>query len=196
MNPNLPTGPTIIVDDLPPRGWLDTETPKFPTDCNRLDFYSRWLADYLASHKVLPHQRQAEYLEGLHISWIEQLMNFEGQSLGGEVAVCMGTIELIEASHAHGETWQEFRTRQHLAWRHGDEHHEFDFENEYCCHECTWIQIGAEWREKMAIDDLANFPDIPYRYYLAQEVRHQLTCNPIGVVRDFLSYFDFDLNQS
>jgi hypothetical protein len=48
----------------------------------------------------------------------------------------------------------------------------------------------------MAIDDLANFTDIPYRYYLAQEVRHQLTCNPIGVVRDFLSYFDFDLNQS
>ena len=190
MNPKLPTGPSIIADELPPRSWLDKQIPDFPENCNRLDFYHQWLAQHLATEYIQPNPRQVEYLEGLPNLWAEYVMDLDGQSLGYMIEECSDTINLIEASHAHGETWQEFRKRQYVAWEQSSEYRYYDFESEYCCLECTWKSIGLEWHEKKAIVNLAEFPDIPYRFYLAQEIRHSFAEDPITVVSDFLSHFN------
>jgi hypothetical protein len=46
---NLPTGPTSVLDDFPPRGWLDTAVPEFPEGCDKIDYYMEWLVGHLAN---------------------------------------------------------------------------------------------------------------------------------------------------
>jgi len=139
---NLPTGPTIILDDLPPRGWTDTAVPIFPDGCDRLEFYARWLGEHLATTRSTPHRRQKEFLDSLHVPWSEILQNYAEQSLGAQLALAQCALEIVEASHAAGETWEQFQKRQRVAMVEDEEFKTLDFENEYSCCESKWSALG------------------------------------------------------
>lgn len=191
---NLPTGPTIILDDLPPRGWTDTAVPIFPDGCDRLEFYARWLGEHLATTRSTPHRQQKEFLDSLHVPWSEILQDYEEQSLGAQLALAQYAIQIVEASHAAGETWEQFQKRQRATMAEDEEFKPLDFENEYSCSESKWIEIGQECQEKSQLPDLPDFPDIPFRLYLALEINLHLEVDSKSITRNFIVSFENSYN--
>lgn len=191
-NPMLPAGPTSVLDDLPPRAWLDTTVPGFPEGCDRFDFYAEWLARHLAGNPIPVHPRQQAFLH----SAVEEPHPVR---LSERVKDCLGALEIVEASHAAGETWQAFRERQHrdfLAREKQDPNWPgWVFETEWQCDDGIWEQVGEEWRERTALPELPDYPDIPYRFHLQQEIAARPGEDPEKIVREFLMAFDFSLNQ-
>ncbi len=59
---HLPAGPTIVLEDFPPRAWADIEIPTSPEGVNKRDFYVKWLTDHLFNSAATLAPRQPDRL--------------------------------------------------------------------------------------------------------------------------------------
>lgn len=190
----LPDGPTIILDELPPRSWQDTVVPEFSDDCDKVGFYAEWLAKHLMQTTVPVHPWQNELID--QPGMLRQNCCQDG--LRNTLYDCEVALEIVEASHAAGETWEAFRDRQYKCFcsqeKTDPNWQGWGFEGEWLCCSSTWKRVGEEWREKIAIPNLPDFPDIPFRVYLLQEIQAQPEMLPEQIVWEFLMGFEFSLN--
>jgi hypothetical protein len=182
---SLPTGPTIILDDLPPRSWSDVTVPEIPAGVDHEPFYSGWLTDYLIKNPAPLSKQQKEYVDSLPSDFISCMSEYYPEGLAQRFADCEFAIEIVSASNAAGESWEEFSARQKKAWQSQNEDG-WDFENEWHCSRWTWERVGAENQLMMIAGPNPNYPDIPLRAYISLEINGLDREGALEVVRGYL----------
>ena len=188
---------------MPPRAWNDISVPVFPEGCDKLDFYCSWLVDHLMNSEIRPHPRQQEFLDALHLSFIDFLAEHYPEGLGVAYNDALQTYEIVEASHAAGETWDQFDARQFAFWKNqqsAEPQVGWEYETEWRCIRKTWEAVGDEWSERQQAGLIPEYPDIPYRAFLSLEIRGTLdVADKTAVIAGFLAVFDIPemgINQS
>jgi hypothetical protein len=97
-----------------------------------MHFYADWLTDYLVKNPVPLAKQQQEYVESLPSDFISCMGEYYPEGLAQGFADCEFAIEIVSASHAAGESWEQFSVRQKKAWMEQNEDG-WDFENEWHC---------------------------------------------------------------
>jgi hypothetical protein len=181
----LPTGPTIILEDLPPHSWSDVTVPEIPEGVDQMAFYAEWLTDYLIKNPVPLAKQQREYVDKLPAEFQACMGEYYPEGLAQRFADCEFAIEIVSASYAAGESWEEFSARQKKAWHEHDEDG-WDFENEWICSRATWERVGAEYQQRMIAGPNPDYPDIPLRAYISLEIKVLDREAALNVVRGYL----------
>lgn len=181
----LPTGPTIILEDMPPRSWSDVTVPEIPGGVDRDDFYAEWLADYLLKNPVPLSATQKEYVDSLPNDFRTCMEEYYPEGLVQRYDECVVALEIVQASHKAGESWEQFSDRQRKAWEHDQDG--WDYENEWCCSRETWEAIGSEYREMFKVGPVPDNPDIPWRAYISLEINGMDKTSAMNVVKGYLS---------
>jgi hypothetical protein len=95
----LPTGPTIILEELPPRSWSNVTVPEIPEGVDQMPFYAEWLTDYLTKNPLPPSENQREYVDCLPTDFLSFMAEHHPEGLAHLIAECQGPLEIIEASY-------------------------------------------------------------------------------------------------
>jgi hypothetical protein len=181
----LPSGPTIILDDLPPRVCSDVTVPEIPEGVDQMAFYAEWLTDYLIKNPVPLAKYQQEYVDSLPSDYLSFMADHHPEGLGQCYEDNEFALGIVQASHAVGESWEEFSARQKKAWHEHDEDG-WDFENEWICSRATWERVGAEYQQRMIAGPNPDYPDIPLRAYISLEIKVLDREAALNVVRGYL----------
>ena len=190
----LPAGPTRILDDMPPRAWSDIVAPVFHEGCDKWDFYCSWLVDHLMNSGIRPHPRQQKFLDTMRLPFIDFFAEHYPEGLGVACKDALPAFEIVEASHAAGETWGQFDSRQFASWKNqqsADPQVGCGYDTEWRCSRETWEAVGEEWRERQQAGPIPEYPDIPYRTFLSLEIRETLdVVAKTAVIAGYLAEFD------
>jgi|GEM_PF-6267812 len=189
----LPAGATINLDDFPPRAWTDIEIPTFPERVNKREYYVKWLTDHLFKPAPTVHPRQKEFLDHLHLPFLDYWAEYFPEGLGIAYAEMLSSFEIVEASHEAGETWSQFDTRQFTEWKKEmsgyDTEWQCSYDTEWRGSEGSWRKIGEEWAEKQVAGSFPEYPDIPYRTFLSLEIKDLSEPEKRDVIEGYLDAF-------
>jgi hypothetical protein len=179
---------------MPPRAWNDTSVPVFPEGCDKLDFYCSWLVDHLMNSEICPSTRQLEFLDAMRLPFIDFFAEHYPEGLGVAYKDAMPAFEILEASHASGETWAQFDARQFAFWKNENVNSTqvgWGYDTEWRCGQRIWEAIGEECRERQQAGPIPEYPDIPYRAFLSFEIRETLDiADKTAVIAGYLAEFD------
>lgn len=158
--------------------------PEIPARIDRESFYKEWLTDYLIRKPVLLSLRQQEWVNTLPQDYSSYIAEYYPEGIAEVYDELQPALEIIEASHAAGETWEQFDKRQRLAWENADK--PCDYENEWSCCSITWEEIGTEYQEMMIAGPNPDYPDIPLRAYISLEIKGLDREEALQVVKGYL----------